>query len=240
MPVLLRVDCDNGYVPLGSWPIRKLKLALNYLNENYYAPHLPGFLEHFYALISRLEEAGVTASIFFKYITLPPRKYAEWLVSRGFELGLHLLSAGDYEGFIREKRLVERRVGRILGFTKHGDGRVKLSRRHYWRYEPEKYVRWGIRSGLKYFSGNVHAVITEVEVMKGFLYFPSVFCVEPWRRKASVREAAERANSGFVVVALVHPRNWVLTPQTRSELEELLTLVGEVITFREFISKFNL
>jgi len=40
MVVVQRVDVDNGYAPLGPALTKRVKLVLNQLDEDYWAPHL--------------------------------------------------------------------------------------------------------------------------------------------------------------------------------------------------------
>jgi len=241
MPVLLRIDCDNGYIPLGNFVKKKIKLLLNYLNENYWAPHIQalGYLDHLRMFINYLIERGIKASIFFKYTTIPIHAYCRELLRYGFELGLHLFSATTYNEFLIEKRRIEKNLKvEINGFTKHGNGFVKLSRKHAWKYEPEKYIRWGVNAGLKYFSGNLHSVATKIEIVdKDFVYMPFVFYVEPWRRNTDIKNAIDLANSDFPVVALIHPKNWVLFDDAREEFEKILSLSDEILTLIDAIHK---
>jgi len=244
VPVILRVDCDNGYIPVGSRVSRVVRLALNYLNENYFSPHWRalGYLAHLEEFVDYLVDKGVKASLFLKYTTLPSRALAERMVGEGFELGLHLFSARTYSEFLEELRKVERASStKVYGFTKHGDGLLRTSRKHAWRYEPRKYVEWGLRAGLRYFAGNEQSPVQVFEKMDSFTYFHHVYYVEPWHRRVdqSVVEIAEKASSGLPIVVLVHPCNWVLSSNVRRELELLLSKTSRVLTFREFLKGIN-
>ena len=244
MPLILRIDCDNAYNRCDKGRVSRLiKLALNYLNENYIAPHwrILGYLEHFYKFIDYLKSIGVRASIFFKYITLPSRDYVKTLISYGFEVGMHLYSATNESEFFKELERVRKGLGvSIEGFSKHGHGERRLSRKHAWHYEPEKYIKWGIKAGLKYFSGNTPGVKAETKVFTGkFTYVPQVFCVEPSSRrvKASIDEVVDHVNSGGLSVALVHPINWFASGDVRRELDRLLSKVRDIKTFKELLCR---
>lgn len=241
MVLLLRVDVDNAYTPIGNTSIvRKMKLILNYLNENYWAPHIEflGYNEAFLRLINDMHERGIRASIFFKYITLPNKRTIDFLHDEGFDVGMHILTAKNYDEFLKEKKYIEKKIKtRIYGFSKHGDGLKKLSRKHAWRYEPEKYIKWGIRSGMKYFSGNKHDIITDVVLFNDFCFLPKVFYIEPYMRriKATVEEAIDHVNSGYVVVALVHPRNCVLRDDVKRDFEKLISKADKILTLKEYV-----
>ena len=242
MPIVLRIDHDNAYVTLGSsFLIRKVKLCLNWLNENLIAPHINflGYCEALKIFTEYLVELGVRGTIFFKYITVPKGELAKRLLNEGFEVGLHLYSATSFEGFLKEKGVIERTFNTtILGFSKHGDGFLKTSRKHAWRYEPEKYVRWGLRAGLRYFSGNIHDVIAKPIKYNGFVHIPQVLYVEPWARRVRVdiKPAAEYAERGHLVVALIHPRNWILFESARREFERMIDSVSKFFTFKEVLN----
>lgn len=120
MVLVLRVDCDNGYVPYGNKFLSKVRLMLNYLNENYFVPHLKflGYLEHLHKFIDYLEDMGVRYSIFFKYITLPSKTIVKRTLRRG-EIGLHLYSAKTEEEFLKELKVIEKKLSiTIEGFYK--------------------------------------------------------------------------------------------------------------------------
>jgi len=242
MPLLLRVDVDNAFVPLRNNKLLNfIELSLNYLNENFWAPkfNFIGYNKAFQEFIRDIDEIGVTASIFFKYITIPSENLSDHLLKRKFELGLHLLSATTYRDFIKEKVRVESRLKtKLYGFSKHGDGEKKLSRRHAWRYEPQKYIEWGLSSGLCYFSGNEHGVTSPVVRYNNFFFFQKVFYIEPWARKikATTSQVIDYANSDYTVIALIHPSNYLRRSSARYEFEKIINKVDKILTIKDFIS----
>lgn len=248
MALILRIDQDNGYALYGGKITYKLRLLLNYLNENFWAPKLRllGYLKHLEVLIEYLDELGIRYSVFFKYNVLAPRDVMRLIRDKGNEIGLHLFSARNFNDFIREVRVIERKVGEhILGFTKHGDGNKKLSRRHAWKYEPEKYILWGLRAGLMYFNGNKHGYKASIRYVnlnnQHFIYIPEVFYIEPWHRyiKASINDIVDHISTGGFTVALVHPCNWFTQERTRRELDKLIEKVNNIISFEIFIKNLN-
>jgi len=245
MVLILRVDCDNAYVSYGNNLMRKIRLVLNYLNENYFVPHVLsiGYLKHLYKFIEYLEDIGVHYSIFFKYITLPPKDIVKIITEKN-EIGLHLYSAKTEKSFLKELKILENKINvKVEGFTKHGDGLVKLSRKHAWRYEPEKYIVWGMKAKLKYFSGNEHGICSEIRIIKRkFLYIPQTFRVEPWARKTggSIDDVVDHVSTGGCTVALVHPCNWFTNETVQRELENLLSKVQDVISFSLFLRRLSI
>jgi|GEM_PF-2756660 len=242
MPILLRVDVDNAFIPAShSRLVRKLYLVLNYLNENYWVPKLKfiGYNKYVDVFINDLISLGVRASIFFKYTTVPvDRRIIDLLLRNDFDIGFHLLSAKTFGEFLKEKKAIERSIGkRVLGFTKHGDGQRKWTRKHAWRYEPSKYVEWGIRAGLVYFSGNEHRVYTKIEKKNNFYYLPHVFYIEPWARKlkTSIQEIIDYANSGYPVVALIHPWNYLLNSSARNDFNKIIDKADVIMTISDYL-----
>ena len=237
MPLILRVDVDNGYL----YDKSKMLTLLNYINENYLhivLPHL-GYLKHLAEFLRVLNELGLKASLFFKYITIPHAKLKSVILSNNnLEVGLHLLSAVTYEQFIEEVKKIESAFNRrIHGFTKHGDGDIKLSRRHAWRYEPKKYVEWCAKAGLKYFAGNEHIIPTRCIKIDNSFYFRGVFYIEPFARKMkkTVKDVVDLVDSDEVVVALIHPCNFVRYNIVQKEFYRLISNVEKVYSFIEFL-----
>jgi len=241
MPLILRVDVDNGYLYGKS----KLSTLLNFINENYFSISLPslGYLSHLAEFIDHLMNLDLSLSMFFKYNTLPHKELKNRILSnKRIDIGLHLFSARTYKEFVNEVKTIEKHFNiKIHGFTKHGDGDVKLSRRHAWLYEVEKYLKWGVEYGMNYFSGNVHGAPTEVIKINKFIYFPKVFYIEPYARKLrlTVNDVADYANSDYVVVALIHPCNFVKYHNVKKEFHTLIDKVNEIYSFKEYVGKIK-
>jgi hypothetical protein len=122
--------------------------------------------------------------------------------------------------FTEELLSLQQELGRrVFAFSKHGSGHYHLGRHHYAPYEPDRYLPWGKRAGMKLFFGNLEDPQLRPTQDEGLLSFPSAFWLEPhWRDTARfpiewlLREAAERD-----VVMLLHPDNVTASPEIMSE-----------------------
>ena len=236
MPIVLRIDVDNAY----GWDTFIHK-AFNYMVENYFFPCLYklGCGYPLKKLVNYLEEVGVKTSVFFKYTTIPIYKFIKEDLSK-HEIGLHILSANNLMSFLNELNEIKLISGReINGVTKHGNGVLKTSRRHAWRYEPEKYLQWVYASGLKYFSGNIKNPMLPCEIRyKDIYYFPGIFYVEPWHREdgLAVDDIIDNAESGALIIILVHPFNWYFNINVKYVLSKIIDNVDKIYNFKEVLS----
>jgi len=244
--ILLRIDVDNAYVAYERNKLKRFfKLVLNYLNENYWVPHLKilGYNECFYKFMDLILELGINASIFFKTITLPnDENTVKTLIDKNYDLGLHLLSATTYDEFIKELNVVEKVLRtKVVGFSKHGGGRRKLSRKHAWEYKVNEYLRWGIKAGLLYFSGNVPSITTKIIKISGtseFFYLPTAFYIEPWLRRPGDKLDDVLANEGCSVV-VVHPSNFCTHDIVRKEFNRLLDKADIITSIKDYLLRIN-
>ena len=138
----------------------------------------------------------------------------------GHQFGLHLENSRSAETFNEELRSLELELGRrVVAFSKHGSGRIRLGRNHFAPYEPERYLLWGREAGMKYFLGNLEDPELRPVEDGGLLCFPSAFWLEPhWRDTKKfpmewlLSEAAERD-----VVMLLHADNVTTSPEIMRE-----------------------
>ena len=169
MPVILRVDVDRAY-----W-----KGIYNYPRMIYgLFPAIDplGYLEPCKNLLEDLNSRGVKASFFFQIMTLPKREMAKKILRAGHSVGLHAVETQSFDRFSRElSKISERFEGKIRGFTKHGSGKFKLSRRHDPTYDPQKFVKYAKEANLKYFLGNGENPEEIERVVEDILFFPSAF-----------------------------------------------------------------
>ena len=232
MGLIVRVDVDNPY-PRNT----KMGLVANYLKLNLYFPKLKflGYLTHLERLIDYLTSLGVSATLFLRVEALPKNLKFD---RRAYEVALHAVNTRNYSSFLREVNVLKREFGEIIGFSKHGSGELKLSRRHYAPYEPHKYIRWGIKCGLKYFSGNDQDFTKTYLLQNDFVYFPSAFWLKSTltERESSVKRLLEYSEDNDAVV-LVHPINWYLYENLRRNLDYILSRANEILSFREFLKK---
>jgi hypothetical protein len=144
----------------------------------------------------------------------------------GHEIGLHLEDSRSLETFASEKSALETWIGKpVTAMSKHGSGIGKYGLRHYAPYEPDKYVAWGQRTGMKLFFGNLEDPSFEVCVdPQGFRMFPSAFWLEPaWRdtETFTIDWLLSRACASDVVL-LIHPENVLSAPALTRSLDLLL------------------
>jgi hypothetical protein len=143
----------------------------------------------------------------------------------GHEIGLHLENSRSFETFSDEKAALERFIGRpVVSVSKHGSGKHKYGFHHYAPYEPDKYIDWAQRSGMKVLLGNLEDPTLPPSPRAGLQFYPSAFWLEPsWRdtRKFPVEWLHDRARATDVVL-LFHPDNVLADPALTRDLKNLL------------------
>lgn len=209
--LILRVDVDNPYNYYKSWG----KL-LNYFSLNFFnlRSNVLGYLHHFYELHDYLVERGAKATFFIRTETIPLRR----INLNYFEVALHAVDTSSFKAFKDEVDYLSKYY-RIYGFSKHGFGRVKLSRRHYAPYEPDKYIKWGMKLGLKYFSGNDIGIKNVMRINKEFYYFPSILLLES--KDFNTNEVIQLSENYHVVVCF-HPVHWFNLREVREKLDRII------------------
>lgn len=221
MTVILRVDVDNPY----GWNT-PLMLMLNYLRTEMSFPRIQklGYLKHLKSLIKDLNDRGIPATFFLKTITIPK----DASILKGHEIGLHVVYALNYNQFLEELRQLSRKIDtKIRGFSKHGSGTQKLTRKHAWQYSPRKYVEWAQRARLEYFSGNRENPLEKPYRTGNVIFFPSAFWLQKSRRE-------ERFNIAWLattseqrdIVVLLHPFRWGTDRQVREDYELVVSKIN--------------
>ena len=233
MGLIVRIDVDNPY-PRNTI----VGLIANYLKLNLYFPRLKslGYLIHLEHLIDYLTSLGASATLFIRVEALPKSLEIDEGV---YEIALHAVNTRDYLCFLQEVNILKKEFGEIIGFSKHGSGKLKLSRRHYAPYEPHKYIQWGIKCGLKYFSGNDSDFTKAYSLQNNFVYFPSAFWLKDTlteRKGNKIKRLLEYSENNDVVI-LVHPINWYLHENLRRNLDYILSRADEILNFREFLKR---
>jgi len=223
--VILRIDVDNTY----GWSSFGKK-ALNYLSLNYWFPPIKklGYLKFLDALLKDLETRGIPATFFFTKFTTP--KNLE--LYKKYEVGPHVVLAKNYYQFINELNQISKKLDRkFRGFTKHGSGELKLSRRHSPEYTPRKYVEWAQKAKLKYFLGNGENPEQKPYRINNVLVYPSAFWLnEAYRaKKYNIDWLAEESGKRDIVV-LFHPYRWTTSPQVRKDYEKMMEKINNFKT----------
>jgi hypothetical protein len=223
MALIVRIDVDRPY---GKSPF--LRHVFSRLSSDIYFPRIAtfGYLRELKLILQMLNAAGAQAYVFFRRCTLPTRAILELIDSGGHEIGLHLENSRSFDTFKDEKALLERHIGRpVTSVSKHGSGKRKHGFHHYAPYEPDKYIAWAQKSGMKVFLGNLEdPTIPPSNGAMDLKIYPSAFWLEPsWRdtRRFTVKWLLSKATTSDVVL-LMHPDNVLADPSLTADLRSLL------------------
>ena len=224
MALIVRIDVDRPY---GKTPF--LRHVLSRLGSDIYCPRVEalGYLKELEVILQMLNEAGARAYIFFRRCTLPTKSILELIDAGGHEIGLHLENSRSFETFCNEKAMLERYIGRpVASVSKHGSGKRKYGFHHYAPYEPDKYIRWARKSGMKVFLGNLEdPTIRPLEGETDLQVYPAAFWLEPsWRdtRRFTIKWLLAQASVSDIVL-LMHPDNVLADPSLTEDLKSLLS-----------------
>ena len=207
MALIVRIDVDRPYGKQGF-----VRHVASRVSSDYFLPRLDWlrYLDELKTILNILTHNGKTAHVFFRKCTNPTPEICELMNAGGHQFGLHLENSRSAETFQEELGALEHELGRkIVEFSKHGSGRLHLGRHHYAPYEPERYLPWARKAGMKLFFGNLEDPELQPVQEGELLFYPSAFWLEPfWRDKKKfpiewlLHEAAHRD-----VVMLLHPDN---------------------------------
>jgi len=202
MSVILRIDVDESYQ----------NRVLHYARVNqelFLAIDSLGYLELCKKTVKDLDERGIKASIFFQPFTNPNKSFAQSLEKVGHSVGLHAVHTNTHNDFLKDLSKISKRFScKIQGFTKHGSGMLKLSRRHDSFYDPERYIEYAKKSNLAYFLGNGENPTEPWSIVDNILYFPSAFWLNRNYRedKFTIDWLIDESTNRDVVV-LIHPED---------------------------------
>ena len=223
MVIAIRIDIDN---PFGL--ATRFRRLLNRISINYgIVPKLTqlGYLDNSLKLLQRLASSGVRATWFFRTVSAPTKGQLSHFSDMHQDLALHAEQTGSYESFSKEVQLWEKKCGKKpVGFSKHGSGELKLSRKHDPSYIPEQLLEYGRKAGLGYSLGNHHEYLDEFIDHDGIIYAPSVFWLDRttlYGDSFSLDSFIEDATSRSVVV-LIHPTWFAQKQEVADSLERLL------------------
>jgi hypothetical protein len=218
MSIILRIDVDRPYGRSGI--VRHLASRIS---TDYYLPRIPWlrYLGELGDILGILNEREISAYVCFRKCSLPSENIIKLMAAGRHAFSLHLENSRTYETFKEELDFLQTFLHvRVETFSKHGSGIYKYGRNHYAPYEPEKYVEWAMKSGMKCFWGNLEDPTIRSIQNGSLIYFPSAFWLESsWRDVEKypitwlVNEARERD-----IVMLLHPDNVVSDPKIMREL----------------------
>ena len=218
MSVILRIDVDGSYQ----------NKVLHYARVNqelFLGVDSLGYLRSCKKVVSDLGDRGIKASIFFQPFTVPNKDFSRSLEEAGHVVGLHAVHTNTYNNYLKDLRKISKKFNcKIRGFTKHGSGMLKLSRRHDRVYDPKKYVEYARQSNLVYFLGNGENPIEQGSIIDGILYFPSAFWLNRnYREDKFTVDWLINESSDRDIVMLIHPEDITVgTALMRREYEMIL------------------
>jgi hypothetical protein len=223
MALIVRIDVDRPY---GKSPF--LRHVLSRVSSDLYFPKVEafGYLDELRVILQMLNAAKVRAHIFVRRCTLPSGPILELMDAGGHDIGLHLENSRTFETFSEEKAMLERYLGRpVTSVSKHGSGRYKYGFHHYAPYEPDKYIDWARRSGMKVFLGNLEDPrIARLAGVSDVTVYPSAFWLEPsWRdtRTFPIEWLRSHAAASDIVL-LMHPDNVLADAGLTADLKDIL------------------
>ncbi len=208
MAVIVRIDADRPY---GKHPV--LRHAFSRLSSDLYFPRVElfGYLRELKTVLQMLNERSARAYVFFRRCTLPSPSVLLMIREGRHGIGLQLENSRSYETFERERQVLEQHVGdRVAALSKHGSGGARYGLHHFAPYEPDKYVKWAKRSGMRVFLGNLEdPSLGPTDDNDGFHAYPAAFWLEPhWRDTTTFTLdwlLTEGKNRDIVLLA--HPDN---------------------------------
>jgi hypothetical protein len=227
MALIVRIDVDRPYGKQGF-----LRHVASRLASDYSLPRLEclSYLDELKTILRILNANGRQACVFFRKCSYPSREAIELMRAGGHRFGLHLENSRSEATFREELHALEKTLGHSVDtVSKHGSGQIKYGRHHYAPYEPERYIEWARRAGMKAFFGNLEDPRIEPGERDGLVYFPAAFWLEPhWRDTAQfplawLLEEARRRD----VVMLLHADNVTSDPEI---LREFVTAVETLET----------
>ena len=228
MSLILRADVDKPYGRKGL--IRKIasKLVEDYIGEPWQASNI--YLSHLALFLEYCNENNISGFIYLRNCTKPNNPIKKLLHEGGHKVGFHAENTSSYEAFITELELFKNNTPdlNIESFTKHGSGKLKLGKKHYQPYEPEKYKEWALRAGLGYYFGNGTGVSLEKLIPKDN-FFENVFCIENECESLTserLKLLMDTATNQDVVI-LIHPCNFHASKKAASCFMLLVKLAKE-------------
>ncbi|MFX1483535.1 MAG: hypothetical protein ACFFCP_10125 [Promethearchaeota archaeon] len=223
MVLAIRIDIDNPF-GLSS----RFRRQLNRISINYgLIPRWArlGYLNNAISLRTWLTNKGVPTTWFFRTVSCPTKSLLPLFTQEGNQINLHAERTSSLEDFANEVRLWETICStKVTGFTKHGSGKLKLSRMHDPRYDPADLMHYGKSLNLEYFIGNGMDYKDPFVKEDGFLYVPAVFWldrIEHYGSAAALKQLIDDSTD-YPAIVLVHPVWWMHQPDVRKNLKWLV------------------
>lgn len=223
MALILRVDVDKPY---GHANLVR-KIASKFV-EDYFPIPLIGtwkYLTHLEEFIAYCNAEKVPGFFYHRICTRPTEHITELLLAGGHKICFHAENTRSFDTFSKELNEFRAYVKplHVGSFTKHGSGQYKLGKHHYAPYEPEKYLEWAEREGVKFHFGNGISKKAEDLYSKG-AFFPDMFWMERNYRDpafADLQPVLDAARHEDVAI-IIHPCNFVTHKEVRDDLSFLV------------------
>jgi hypothetical protein len=223
MAVILRIDVDSPYGKKNF-----INHVFSRLTSDLYLPPILMFpyLEYLNDFINYLNNRNIQGYFFFRKCTLPTIKTLNLLKKGKHIIGLHLENSRSFETFKNEVDIIKSHTkSKVEVFSKHGSGKYKYGLHHYPLYEPEKYLEWGSKLGMKIFLGNLEdPTIPFSYTNNNMLFFPAAFWLEySWRNiilfdiNWLIQESKNRN-----IVLLIHVENVLYNKLFLNEFETII------------------
>lgn len=188
-----------------------------------------GYLSHLKKLMLYCNEQKIRGYFFHRICTAPTAEIIELYKNGGHKTGLHAENTRNYETFSAELSSLSKLTGqRIISFTKHGSGDLKLGKYHYAPYEPEKYSEWAKASGSGFHFGNLIIDKAENFTCINGLY-PYMFWIDNGSRHAGlnkIEDVIELAKTKDVPV-LIHPCEFNTSQDSRNDFMNLAEMAKQ-------------
>jgi hypothetical protein len=217
MALVVRIDVDRPYGKQGF-----VRHVASRVAADLWLPRISWlrYLAELETILRILGEHGRQSFVFFRKCSYPSDTICRLMESGGHQFGLHLENSRTEETFTEELASLQRALGRpISAFSKHGSGDMKLGLHHDYRYQPDRYLPWARKAGIKYFYGNWEDPRLRPSEEGGLVYYPSAFWLEPtWRDKTKfpIEWLLEQASQRDVVL-LLHADNVTADPEIMRE-----------------------
>lgn len=229
MALIVRIDVDRPYGKQGL-----VRHVASRIASDYFLPRLEWlrYLDELKTILSILNANGQSAYVFFRKCSYPSDSVRELMAAGNHVCGLHLENSRSEETFRQELESLEHQLGfPVSAFSKHGSGLYRYGLHHFAPYEPDRYLPWAKRAGLRFFFGNLEDPRLPPVEEDGLLVYPAAFWLEPqWRdRQKFPLDWLLHEAQGRDIVLLLHADNVTSDPEIMREFRIVVENLQSVI-----------
>lgn len=227
MALILRVDIDKPY---GHHNM--IKKILSKVREDYFFPAIDnfGYLKPTISFLQFCNAHKIPALLYFRNCTVPNDAVKKLIKEGNYLVGFHAENTRSMQTFSQELEIFQKALPqRVVSFTKHGSGKLKLGKNHYPPFEPDKYKEWSKQLNLEFSLGNGNTNQLSELYAKGS-YYPNMFWLEhayrvsPLDSVEPIVEAAKEKNIALVI----HPANFFTYTEVKNDLEKMVHLARKL------------